>query len=255
MSLVLTDEPLEGVRRLSLNRPAKRNALSPELRAALAEAFAAAADDRSVRVILLTGAGGHFCAGGDLTSLQGIGAAAGRARIRAGHRLQRAILDCAKPVVAAVEGYAMGAGAGLAMAADTVVLDPAASIGFPFLKVGLGPDFATGYVLPRRVGLQRARQALLRAQTYRGEDAVRLGFADELAEPGQVQQTALEICLQYRAAAPLAFELTKRQLAAAPQALEAALEMEATTQALCFESPDFAKALAGFADRRKPSDG
>ncbi|RDD62337.1 enoyl-CoA hydratase/isomerase family protein [Ferruginivarius sediminum] len=252
MSLVLKDEPLEGVCRLTLNRPAKRNALTTELRESVAEAVGEAAADGGVRVILLTGAGGHFCAGGDLASLEGMGAADGRRRIQSGHRLQRLIMDCAKPVVAAVEGYAMGAGAGLAMAADTVVMDADTTIGFPFLKVGLGPDFATSYILPRRVGLQLARQALLRARNFKGEEAVRLGFGDELADTGHVQEKALEICEQYREAAPLALELTKRQLASAPQSLDAALEMEATMQALCFESAEFAEGVAAFKEKRKP---
>lgn len=252
MPLVLTDEPLCGVRRLTLNRPDKRNALSGELREALADAVDEAVAAESVRVVLVTGTAGHFCAGGDLASLDGITASEGRRRIQRGHRLQRMLIACEKPIVAAVEGYAMGAGAGLAMAADTVVVDAGTTIGFPFLKVGLGPDFATSYLLPRRVGVAAARQALLRARNFTGEEAVRVGLADELAEAGKVMEHALAICAQYRDVAPLAFALTKRQLACAPQPLDAALEMEATTQPLCFGGDEFREGVAAFKAKRSP---
>ncbi len=252
MDLVTVDRPDAGICRLTLNRPEKRNALSAELRAAILERLAAAAADDATRCIVLAGAGGSFCAGGDLASLEGTTPAAGRRRIRAGHGLVRAMLECDTPIVAAVEGFAMGAGAGLAMAADTVVVDAGTTIGFPFLKVGIGPDFAVSHLLPRRVGPHRAAQLLMRAQNVTGETAVRIGLADELAPTGGVADVALDVAREYCALPPHALALVKRQTALAPQSLEAAMESEETLQALCFAGGEFAEGVAAFREKRRP---
>jgi 2-(1,2-epoxy-1,2-dihydrophenyl)acetyl-CoA isomerase len=249
---VIVDYPSDGVLRLTLNRPEKRNALTAELREAILEAFAAAVAAPSVRSVILAGAGGNFCAGGDLESLEGMDPEAGRRRIRRGHDLVRALLECDKPIVAAVEGYAMGAGAGLAMAADTLVVDAAATIGFPFLKVGLGPDFGVSHLLPRRVGPHAAAQLLMRARNLKGEAAVRIGLADELAPLGTISDHALAVAREYCDLPAQALALVKRQTALAPQSLESAMEREATVQALCFASAEFAEGVAAFRGKRRP---
>ena len=138
-SVLTIDRPAEGIARIGLNRPEKRNALDPELRLALIDGIEAVLEDSSVRAVILAGNGGHFCAGGDIASMEGLDAAAGRARMKSNHRMVRLIADAEKPVVAAVEGYAVGAGAGIALLADTVVIAETGAIGFPFFKVGLIP--------------------------------------------------------------------------------------------------------------------
>ncbi len=252
MSLVIVDTPAPGVRRLAMNRADKRNALSAELREALLDALRAASGDADVRSIILTGVAGHFCAGGDLASLTDITPAAGRQRIQRGHEVVRLMLTCETPIVCAVEGYAMGAGAGLAMAADTVVVDTKSVIGFPFLKVGLGPDFGVSYLLPRRVGPAKARQLLLRAQDTRGADLITAGLADELAADGDVQALAVLIASHYAALPRLALALSKRQLGAFPQSFKAAAEFEAGSQALCFAGEEFREGVSAFREKRPP---
>ena len=165
----------------------------------------------------------------------------------------RLVLNTRKPVVAAVEGYAMGAGAGLAIACDTVVADAGTTFGFPFLKVGLGPDFGVSYTLPRRIGPGPAKHAFLHAKTFGGEEAVRVGLADELAEAGRVDARALELAQNLAALPPNAIALSKRQFAAAPVDFETACEMEAMGQSICFEGTEFPEGVAAFKEKRKPA--
>ncbi len=250
---VLTIErPETGIVRIGLNRPEKRNALDPELRLALIEALAQAATDETVHAIMLAGNGGHFCAGGDIASMSGLDPRSGRARMKSNHRMVRLIADSEKPVVAAVEGYAVGAGAGLALLADTVVLAETGAIGFPFFKVGLVPDYGILFSLPRRVGQARARQILLYARMLRGRDALEAGLADEIAPEGGSEALALERARELAAMPAYAFALCKRQIGLAPVSLDAALEMEALAQASCFATEDFSEGKAAFAEKRAP---
>ena len=250
---VLTiDRPEEGIARIGLNRPEKRNALDPELRLALIAGIESVLEDSSVRAVILAGNGGHFCAGGDIASMEGLDAAAGRARMKSNHRMVRLIAEAEKPVLAAVEGYAVGAGAGIALLADTVVIAETGAIGFPFFRVGLIPDYAILHTLPRRVGAARARQILLYARMMRGADAVEAGLADELAPEGGAEAVALERARELAAMPALAFALAKRQIGLAPVSLEAALEMEALGQASNFTTADFAEGRAAFREKRAP---
>lgn len=156
MTLVLTDRPEAALARISLNRPERRNALGPDLRDALIGALEAALADASVRAIVLTGAGGTFCAGGDISTMGGLDAAGAKARMADNQRLVRVLAGAEKPLVAALEGFAMGAGASIALWCDAVVMGQGARIGFPFLKMGLVPDYGLLFTLPRRVGGARA---------------------------------------------------------------------------------------------------
>ncbi len=249
---VTVGRPETGIVRIGLNRPEKRNALDPGLRGALIEALAGALDDASVHAVILAGNGGHFCAGGDIASMAGLDAPAGRARMRLNHRLVRLIADAEKPVVAAIEGYAVGAGAGLALLADTMVLAETGAIGFPFFKVGLIPDYGILFSLPQRVGQARARRILLNAEMLRGADALAAGLADEIAPEGEAEAAALIRARTLAAMPPFAFALCKQQLRLAPQSLDAALEQEALAQASCFTTDDFAEGRAAFAAKRPP---
>ncbi len=252
MLFVTVDTPAEGIRRIGLNRPEKRNALNPELRGALIEAVASALADAEVHAMLIAGNEGHFCAGGDIDSMAGLTPEAGRARMKSNHVLVRLIAESEKPVVAAVRGYAVGAGAGLAMLADTVVLGEGATLGFPFFRVGLVPDYGLLYSLPRRVGLARARQMLLYARMLKGADAMAAGLADEMVADDEVEKLALERARELAAMPPHAFALAKRQLGLWPTSLDSALEMEAMAQAACFNTAEFAEGRAAFQEKRAP---
>ena len=253
MSAVTVEAPAPGIARIAINRPDKRNAIDPEARRGLIDALTGALADDGVHAVLLGSTGGHFCAGGDIDSMADLDVAAARARMKDNHRLVRLLAEAEKPVVAGVEGFAVGAGAGLALLADTIVLAETGTIGFPFFRVGLTPDYGILYTLPRRVGSARARQILLYARMYRGDEALQSGLADEIAADGTAETRALELAAELAAMPPHAFALSKRHLAMAPGTLEATLEMEAMAQSLAFNGPEFEAGRAAFRDKRKPA--
>jgi enoyl-CoA hydratase/carnithine racemase len=251
MALVRT-EAQDGITVLALDRADKRNALNAELRRDLIAAVTEALSDEGVRAIVITGAGGHFCAGGDIDSMDGLTPKTGRARMKDGQRLVRLLYDCEKPVVAAVEGFAVGAGAGLALLADSIVAGEGATIGFPFFRVGLVPDYALLHTLPRRVGGAKARDLLLFARMVAAPEAVAMGLADHLAPKGEAVARATELARELAAMPPHAFSLAKRQLALAPLSFETALEAEAMAQSLSFLSEESAEGRAAFREKRAP---
>jgi 2-(1,2-epoxy-1,2-dihydrophenyl)acetyl-CoA isomerase len=250
--LVLVDRPDPRIARLTLNRPNRKNAIDRDLRHALIGALATSLEDEEVRALVLTGSAGVFSAGGDVTSMTGLDAASGRARMRDGHRLVRLVAGAEKPIVAAVEGWAVGAGAGLALLCDTIVAGRSAKFGFSFLRVGLVPDYALAWTLERRVGAGRARQWLLYARTVTADEALAAGLIDDLAEDSAVQDLALERAREIAAQPPHALALAKRMLAHVPQPFEVALEMELMAQSLCFSSGEVAEGRAAFLEKRPP---
>lgn len=252
MTLVTVENMVDGVRRIGLNRADKRNALNPGLRAALNEAIEAACDDDTVHAMVIAGNGGHFCAGGDIDSMTGLTPQTGRARMKVNHNLVRLLAETEKPVIAAVSGYAVGAGAGLALLADTVVMGEGATIGFPFFRIGLVPDYGLLFSLPRRVGVARARQILLYARMLKGRDALDVGLTDELVADSEIEARAVELAQELAAMPPHAFAIAKRQLGLWPTSLEGALEMEAMAQAACFSTSEFAEGRSAFRDKRAP---
>jgi 2-(1,2-epoxy-1,2-dihydrophenyl)acetyl-CoA isomerase len=252
MALVVAEDMEPGIRRIAINRPDVRNAISPDTRLELIAAWTAAIDDPAVTAIVMGSTEGHFSSGGDIRT-QGQGDQRdARARMKTHHRFVRMVAECPKPVVSAVEGYAMGAGAGLALWGDTVVLAEGGAIGFPFFKVGLVPDFAIPYTLTRRLGWAKARQCLLYARTVRGAEAVEMGLADVLVPDGKAEEKALELAKELAAMPPFAFGLTKHLLLQEPRSLEASLEAEATAQPLCATGPEHREGRAAFKEGRKP---
>jgi hypothetical protein len=161
---VLTESPKPELRIIRLNNPAKRNALSLDLRAALIAAVKDAMADDAVRALVLTGSGGAFCAGGDISSMHNVAGVAGRQRLANLHELVRLMVAGPKPVIAAVEGYAYGAGMSLALLCDQVVTASDAKFCCSFNKVGLMPDMAALWTVPQRVNAGWTRRLLMLAE-------------------------------------------------------------------------------------------
>lgn len=243
----------EGVATLTLNRPAQRNAIDEAMREQLARHLASLRADPAVRAVVLTGAGGAFCAGGDLRRIAAgpPDAAMWRERMRAAHAWLRPLIALERPLVAAVDGPAFGAGFGLALAADVVVASPRARFCLSFLRLGLVPDFGALYTLPRVVGVQRAKELMLSAREVGADEALRLGIATEVVAAEGVLPRAQAIARSFVHASPLAVSLVKRALAAAPAAsLDTMLELEADAQAICFTSSEHRAAIARFLDKQ-----
>jgi enoyl-CoA hydratase/carnithine racemase len=240
---------------LVLDDEKRKNAMSPELGDALARAVREVAGDRSVRAVVLTGAGDAFSAGGDLAMLE-------RLR-RAGHDEARAfmlgfygrylsILDLEVPVIAAVRGAAIGAGLAVAMACDLVVVDEDAKLALNFAALGLHPGMGATYFAPRRVGAERARELLFTGRRFDGREAVRMGMALEAVPAAEVVPRAQRLASAIADSAPLAVRALKRELGVDRDALAAALAREATEQAVSYASRDLGEGLAAASEKRKP---
>lgn len=247
-----TGESAGPVRIIRLDYPAKRNALSLELREALTAAVDAAMNEPDLRAVVLTGSGGAFCSGGDISSMQQVAGVGGRDRLGRLHRLARLLVAGPKPVIAAVEGYAYGAGMSLALLCDQVVAARDAKFCCSFGKVGLMPDMAALWTVPQRVNAGWAKRLMMLAEEIDGETAHRIGLVDQVAEPGQALDAALALARRFAATAPLPIAYTKAALARGPQPLEALLAQEADSQTLLFNSDDFAEGRDAFLAKRKP---
>jgi 2-(1,2-epoxy-1,2-dihydrophenyl)acetyl-CoA isomerase len=252
VALIDIERHRRGIVRVVMNHPEARNALGDALRGELLPALDTLFVDPKVRVVIIASALKDFSVGGDLSRMDSLtDPKAGRQRLTSAHRLARLLLATDRPLIAEVRGHAVGAGAGLALVCDTVVMGENANVGFPFFRVGLVPDFAIAYTLPKRMGFAPARQALLYARSYKGEEALKAGIADDLVPDDQVAAKAMERAEELAALPSHAIALTKRMLEHAGDPA-AVLEFEATAQPLCFASDDFREGLAAFREKRKP---
>lgn len=239
-----------GVAVLEMDVPGRRNAMSAPLRTALIGAVEAAAGDAAVAGIVVTGAGGHFCAGGDLGRLAAMAPAELPDMLRSGHRLLRAIATAPKPVVAAIEGHAAGGGAGLALACDLVVMAAGGRIGFPFLGIGLVPDWGLLHSVARRAGPGAARRLMLQPRTVGAAEALALGLADESTGDGAAATRAVALAATVTGGAPNAWARTKQALQRLAPSLDEALQEELRAQGDCFGSEEFVRGVQRFLQRR-----
>lgn len=234
----------DGIATLTISRPEQRNAFNQPLREQLALELERLVSDDACRAIVITGEGPHFSVGGDAGAFKSMTARDLRPLFDAAHRCIRAIRHTPKPVVAAVEGNVAGGAAGLVLACDAVVAARDARIVFPFLKLGLVPDWGCVHFLRRKVGEGDARRLLLKASITAAEGALAIGVFDELAEPGQALTAALERVRAYLSYPGGAWGATKLILEAEGPALDAALAREREQQEICFNDPAFRQALA-----------
>lgn len=241
-------EEREGaVALLTLDHPGRRNALSPPLKQQLEAALERVLADREVRAVVLTGAGGHFSAGGDLGAMDATDLAAGRARMEAMHRLVRLMVRSPKPLLAAVEGWCAGGSVGLMLCCDTIIAAAGARFVASFPKVGLVPDLGLMHSLPRRLGEGRARQMLLYAEPVAAPEALRIGLVDQMVADGGTVAAALARAARLCELAPLSLSYTRQRLW---HGLEDVLDWERDTQAALFLSADHAEGRAAFFGKR-----
>lgn len=249
---VLIDRPADGVARLCLNRPAVNNALSLELQALLARHFSELAEDASVRCILLTGGARVFAAGGDISSMAGVGPI--EILQRHTERVWAPIQHCPKPVVAAVCGYAYGGGCELAMHADIIIAGQSARFSQPEIRIGIMPGIGGTQRLVRAVGKAKAMQMALTGRPISAEEAWIAGLISEVVADEQVQEHALEQARLIAAMPPLAAEQIKEVILAGMDAsLEAGLALERKANALLFASRDQKEGMQAFLDKRRPA--
>ncbi|WP_304309133.1 enoyl-CoA hydratase-related protein [Pseudacidovorax intermedius] len=236
---------------LVLNRPDKRNALDLAMRAAIAEAMRAMEADHQVRAIVITGGDQVFAAGADLNLLVNKGAQ-DVAALDLG-QYWAPVVQSRKPVIAAVSGFALGAGCELALMCDFIVADATARLGQPELAVGIMPGAGGTQRLVRSVGKQVASLMLLTAEPLNGERAFQLGLVAELAPEGQALARAMELARKAARLPPKAVEATRRVLRqGADLSLDAALALENREFLLLFDTEDKTEGMRAFLDKRKP---
>lgn len=237
---------------ISLDRPQRRNALSPTIRDALIAALDAAMNDSQCRVVVLTGAGGHFCSGGDIGSFAGMNSVSGRARMQHAQGLVRALAMGEKPVIAAVEGHAAGAGLCLAAACDIVVASTQARFSCNFNRIGLIPDNGGLWSIPQRIGMGRAKVLMFSGRMLDAHEAERQGLADMLCEPGTALAVASSLATEIAGNAPTTHAMIKAILARGPMPLDALLRAEADAQGVLYGSADLEEGRQAFLDKRPP---
>jgi 2-(1,2-epoxy-1,2-dihydrophenyl)acetyl-CoA isomerase len=243
---------IEGaIAHVRLTRPEARNALSPEIASGLVAAVARVEADRSVRAVVLAGDGPWFCAGGDLRAFAAGGV--DPAHADAVHRGLIGLHRLPVPVVAAIAGGAIGYGLGLACACDIRVTEPEAVFMVGFTGIGLSPDSTTSYFLPRLVGPSRAGALALTNQPVNGHEAVAMGLAWRLAEPGEAVAAATAVAEQAAALPSSSLSRTKRLFAVSLQnTIERQVELEVENILETSRTPDFREGVTAFVERRKP---
>lgn len=234
-----------GVLSITLNRAEKRNAIDAHMRKSLLEALEKASGDSGVRAVLLAGRGEHFCAGGDVGQM-GVQPSSLHARERMlfVQRITSTLLGMEKPVVAAVDGVAFGGGFSMMLAADLALGTPRTRLCASFARLGLIPDMQCLYLLPRLVGLARARQIVMTGRIIDAEEAVQAGLLYELTEPSELMARAMEAAQRFARGPTEALGLTRNLLVRSFSLDEATLrELEALTQSAMLTS-DFHREAA-----------
>ena len=246
-------EDLQSVRMLTLDAPGRMNAIPPEGWETL-HSHIAEFEKSSQRVLVITGAGGDFCAGADLSDrplpsgitdrnqlMRQVGAAAS------------ALIMTTKPTIAAVDGIAVGAGMNLALACDVVIATHDARFSEIFAQRGLTVDFAGTWLLPRLVGLQRAKELALSGRMIPASEAIAIGLCLELVNQDELLPRALEVAEGFVAAAPVAQMFIKQALNRSFElSLDEALSYEGQSQAICHSSDDAREGIRAFREKRPP---
>jgi enoyl-CoA hydratase/carnithine racemase len=243
---------------VTLNRPERKNPLTFESYDELRNTFYDLARDDSTKAVVITGAGGNFCSGGDVHEIIGPLTKMGMPQLleftRMTGDLIRAIRACPQPVIAAIDGVCVGAGAAIAMASDLRFGTPRAKTAFLFVKVGLaGCDMGACAIVPRIIGQGRASELFYSGRVMSAEEGERWGWFNRLVAPESVLDEAVKFANEIATGPTFAHAMTKNQLNAEwDMSLDAAIEAEAQAQAICMQTQDFRRAYEAFAAKQSP---
>jgi enoyl-CoA hydratase/carnithine racemase len=250
--VLLVEHPTDDIVVLRLNRPQVRNALNLEVRVKLADAIVRYGSDAKTRCLIITGSDTVFAAGADITEMAGAGPIEVMARNV--QQYWQTIMDCPKPVIAAVEGFALGGGLELALCADIIVVGEGAKLGLPEVKLGILAGGGGTQKLARLVGLKRAMLLLMTGRMFGAAEAVAMGIASEAAPAGQALPRALELAREIAAMPPISIAQIKEIVNAGVNApLDTALMLERKAFQLQFATSDQKEGMKAFLEKRKPT--
>lgn len=243
-----------GIAEICLNRPHRLNAVTQQLYDELNAALGMAEADKEVRVVILTGEGRAFCVGADLKEHKVGRTAFERRQYTQGEQIVcKRLMRLSKPVVAAVNGYALGAGAEMAIASDFILMAASAQIGLPEISIGTFLGGGVTYVLPRLVGLAKARELVFLGERIKGDEAVRIGLANRVLPDEGFLDAAREFARKIASKAPLSMQLAKEQLnMAAEGTLDTALMAELEGMMFAGTTQDWQEGIDAFAEKRTP---
>ncbi|HEV7397038.1 MAG TPA: enoyl-CoA hydratase [Pyrinomonadaceae bacterium] len=255
-SIIVTED--SGIVTITLNRPDKLNALVGHMRRDLAEALENAGSDRQVRVVVITGAGRAFCAGGDLeraAELMDQNDSEEFARLLgAARRVVTAIRQMTKPVIASINGTAAGAGCNLALACDLRIASSSAAFTQSFVKIGFHPDWGGTYFLPRLVSSNKACEMFFLGDPVPAEEALRLGLLNWVVPDDELETATRRLAERLRDAPPIALAAAKQAVyISGGENLETMLRYEVDAQMRCFESRDGKEGVRAFLEKRTPT--
>ncbi len=252
MSEVLSEHLDGGVLLLRLNRPEAKNALNQNVRSLLAGHCQTASSDDAIKAIIITGDSIAFAAGADIKAMAD--ATPIELMLRRNHEHWQAISDCSKPIIAAVNGFALGGGCELAMHADIIIAGETATFGQPEVRVGIMPGAGGTQRLVRAVGKFKAMLICMTGQTFTGREAYDMGLASKVVADAEVLDTAIEIARTIAKMPPLAIRQIKEvMLAGADAPLEAGLMLERKAFQMLFDSADQKEGMRAFIEKRKPT--
>jgi len=251
-------EQQDKVAIITLNRPETLNALTPSMREGLHDAVTLADSDNTVRVIVITGAGRGFCSGGDVKAMNAANKTKSASPLEekiapVRDRAVLAMRNASKPVIAAVNGAAAGAGMNIALACDIRVASIKARFGQTFSRRGLHPDWGGTYFLPRLVGMAKACELIWSGKMIDAEEALSLGIVSQLTNPEDLMTATLDMAAAFAAGPPIAIRMAKRALyKSMDSSLREALEYETYAQNICSSSQDAKEGIAAFVEKRDP---
>ena len=248
----------DGVLVLTINRPERRNAMSPEIYAAMLEALTNAIDDKDIGAIVLTGTGSAFSAGGDVARMAGATAEELTyeqkiARLRTRARISEMLHTMDKPTIAMIRGPAVGAGLSIAMACDMRFADTSARLGTAFLNVGLSGDFGGHYFLPKLVGMAKARELYLTTPILNAQESMSIGLLNQVLEPEELEPKVMSIARKLAQGPRTAMAYMKQNLNNALHAsLAEVIDGESWRHIRCTETPDHKEATQAYVEKRQP---
>lgn len=254
MPTQVLNEKIDEITILTLNDPEYRNALGSQMQEELLEQLEQAAKDADCKAVVLTGAQGNFSSGGNINNMkEERSLAVSREKVAFFAKISRALIAGPKPVIAAVEGYAVGGGFSVASGCDYLISSSSAVFMTAFSKMGILPDLGLLWSLTQRVGIGPAKRIIASGCKVTAEEGFRLGLVDQLAEPGCALESAIVVAKEFAQGAPLPMAMMKTAFARGIAGLEDALQFELDNQPVLYASKDHREAVSAFFEKRRPN--